>query len=133
MNVQSLFLISRASTGIDDSSYPGIGTLISDYFPPHQRSRIFGFLQLSIPLGYLLGLILALKFSPRYGWRTIYLFTGALGIFLAILIYFGVKDTPRGSSEPQLSSISDLEIAKVQWENITIFWRWHIKHIYKCH
>jgi len=37
------FLISRASTGIDDSSYPGIGTLISDYFPPKQRSRIFGF------------------------------------------------------------------------------------------
>jgi MFS family permease len=47
----TLFMISRASTGIDDSSYPGIGSLISDYFSPDKRSRIFGFLQLSIPLG----------------------------------------------------------------------------------
>jgi MFS family permease len=114
-----LFLISRASTGIDDSSYPGIGTLISDYFPPKQRSRIFGFLQLSIPLGYLLGLLLALNFSPRYGWRTIYLFTGSLGLVLSLLIYFGVKDIPRGSSEPQLSSINDLETTKVQWKDIS--------------
>jgi len=113
-----LFLISRASTGIDDSSYPGIGTLISDYFPPKQRSMIFGFLQISIPLGYLLGLFLALNFSPRYGWRAIYLFTGLIGVILSLLIYFGVKDTPRGSSEPQFSSISDLETPKVQWKDI---------------
>ena len=113
-----LFLISRASTGIDDSSYPGIGTLISDYFPPKQRSMIFGFLQISIPLGYLLGLLLALNFSSRYGWRTIYLFTGSLGIVIALLIYIGVKDIPRGSSEPQLSSINNLETTKVQWKDI---------------
>ncbi len=113
-----LFLISRASTGIDDSSYPGIGTLISDYFPPKQRSMIFGFLQLSIPLGYLLGLLLALNFSPKYGWRTIYLFTGSIGLVLALLIYFGVKDTPRGSSEPQFSSIDVIETTKVQWKDI---------------
>ena len=96
------FLISRASTGIDDSSYPGIGSLISDYFPPSQRSRIFGMLQLSIPLGYLLGLILALEFSPIYGWRVLYLITGLIGLLLAVLIYFFVKDVPRGLSEPEL-------------------------------
>jgi MFS family permease len=97
-----LFLISRASTGIDDSSYPGIGSLISDYFPPEKRSRIFGMLQLSIPLGYLLGLILALEFTPLFGWRIIYIFTGTLGLILAILILIGVKDVPRGLSEPDL-------------------------------
>lgn len=97
-----LFLISRASTGIDDSSYPGIGSMISDYFPPEKRSRIFGMLQLSIPLGYLLGLILALEFSPLYGWRIIYIFTGCIGLLLSIVIFFGVKDVPRGFSEPDL-------------------------------
>jgi len=112
------FLLSRASTGIDDSSYPGIGSLISDYFPPAQRSRIFGFLQLSIPLGYLLGLLLALNFSPIYGWRIIYLFTGAIGLLLAILLYFGVKDIPRGSSEPELSLLSNPDTAKAQWNNL---------------
>jgi MFS family permease len=83
--------------------------LISDYFAPGNRSRIFGFLQLSIPLGYLLGLILALNFAPTYGWRVIYLFTGLLGVILAIIIYFGVKDIERGASEPELSSITDYQ------------------------
>jgi len=91
-----LFLISRASTGIDDSSYPGIGSLISDYFPPEKRSRFFGFLQLSIPLGYLLGLLLALNLGEIIGWRMIYIITGFLGLLLSVLIYFGVKDVPRG-------------------------------------
>ena len=107
-----LFLISRASTGIDDSSYPGIASLISDYFPPHKRSRIFGFLQLSIPLGYLLGLLLALNFGPTIGWRMIYIFTGMIGLILSILIYFGVKDIPRGSSEPELASLSEIKLAR---------------------
>jgi len=108
-----LFLISRASTGIDDSSYPGIGSLISDYFPPDKRSRIFGFLQLSIPLGYLLGLVLALKMAPVFGWRIIYLFTGLLGIIMACFIYFGVKDISRGSSEPEFAVLNDLKSHKM--------------------
>jgi len=107
-----LFLISRASTGIDDSSYPGIGSLISDYFPPEKRSRLFGFLQISIPLGYLFGLLLALNLGEIIGWRMIYIFTGFLGLVLSVLIYFGVKDVPRGSSEPELSSIPDIQLTR---------------------
>ncbi|MGB2962631.1 MAG: MFS transporter [Anaerolineales bacterium] len=108
-----LFLISRASTGIDDSSYPGIGSLISDYFPPKQRGRIFGFLQVSIPLGYLFGLILALNFGQIYGWRIIYIFTGLLGLILSGLIYLGVKDIPRGSSEPELASLAEIKATRL--------------------
>lgn len=113
-----LFLISRASTGIDDSSYPGIGSLISDYFPPEKRSRIFGMLQLSIPLGYLLGLILALEFSPQYGWRIIYIFTGSLGLLLSILIFFGVKDVPRGLSEPDLTQPDQFQAPRLELPEI---------------
>ncbi|MGB2956206.1 MAG: MFS transporter [Anaerolineales bacterium] len=107
-----LFLISRASTGIDDSSYPGIASLISDYFSPQKRSRIFGFLQLSIPLGYLLGLLLALNFGQTIGWRMIYILTGMFGLILSALIYFGVKDIPRGSSEPELTSLPEIKLAR---------------------
>src|SRR3972149_6943554 len=54
------FLVTRSETGIDDSSYPGLYSLISDYFGPSVRGRIYGVLQLTQPLGYLLGTILAL-------------------------------------------------------------------------
>jgi MFS family permease len=109
-----LFMITRATTGIDDSSYPGIGSLISDYFPTQQRSRIFGMLQLSIPLGYLLGVILALRFAPQYGWRTIYIGTGALGLLLALLILLGVKDAVRGASEHVALDPADLGHARIE-------------------
>ena len=33
------FLVTRATTGIDDSSYPGIFSLISDYFGPDMRGN----------------------------------------------------------------------------------------------
>jgi MFS family permease len=102
-------MISRASTGIDDSSYPGIGSMISDYYPPENRSRIFGFLQLSIPLGYLLGLVLAINLAPTIGWRNIYIITGSLGVILALIIRLGVKDLPRGSSEPELSNLETID------------------------
>lgn len=109
------FLATRASTGVDDSSYPGLYSLISDYFGPQMRGRVIGLLQLSGPLGYLIGMILALALGGVLGWRTIYLITGSLGILVAILIYFGVKEMPRGKSEPEMAGIENITIYKFSW------------------
>src|SRR5512136_1809965 len=96
------FLATRASTGIDDSSYPGLFSLIADYFGPGVRGKVYGLLQLSQPLGYLLGMILALTLRESVGWRGVFYITGSLGVVLAVLIWFGVKEVPRGKSEPEL-------------------------------
>lgn len=71
-------------------------------------------LQLSIPLGYLLGVILALRYAPQYGWRTIYIGTGALGLLLSVLILLGVKDAPRGASEHVTLDPSELDHARIE-------------------
>ncbi len=107
-----LFTVARASTGIDDSSYPGIASLISDYFPPDRRSGIFGFLQLTIPLGYLAGLYLAMTMRISLGWRFLYILTGLIGILMAILIRIGVQEVPRGASEPELKG-ADIPVTKI--------------------
>lgn len=108
-----LFMLTRASTGIDDSSYSGMASLISDYFPPQKRGRIFGLLQISIPLGYLLGLFFALHFGPRIGWRKVFVITGSMGVLLSVLVAVGVKDVPRGSSEPELADVEYLPPRKI--------------------
>ncbi|GER78551.1 MAG: MFS transporter [Anaerolineales bacterium] len=103
------FLVTRSSTGIDDSSYPGLYSLAADYFGPKLRGRVYGILQLAQPIGYLLGMILALMVAPNLdglifrleGWRTIFLFTGLLGIAMAAVIYFGIKEAPRGQAEEE--------------------------------
>jgi MFS family permease len=117
------FLATRSSTGIDDSSYPGMYSLVADYFSPKIRGKIYGLLQLAQPLGYLMGMILALMVAPLLegkifhleGWRSIFLITGSLGIVLAVIIYFGIKEVPRGQSEPEFEGMEEIGQVRFNW------------------
>jgi MFS family permease len=109
------FLGTRASTGIDDSSYPGLYSLVADYYPPKVRGKVYGILQVPQPLGYLAGMILALIVAPMLdgklfnleGWRSIFLITGFLGIIMAVVIFLFVKDMPRGQAEPEFDGMEN--------------------------
>jgi len=113
-----LFLATRAATGIDDSSYPGLYSLISDYYPPRKRGKIYGFLQVAQPAGYLLGMILALAFGASFGWRNVFFLTGGLGILLSAVIFLFVKDRPRGAAEPELAAAEHLERFAFSWKTV---------------
>src|SRR6266540_3327965 len=107
------FRVTRASTGIDDSSYPGLYSLVADYFGPHLRGKIYGLLQLAQPLGYLMGVVMALIIAPMIGgWRQAFYITGSLGLVVAAFIYFGVKEMPRGQAEPEFESKGAEEIGQ---------------------
>ncbi len=110
------FLVTRASTGVDDSSYPGLYSLLADYFEPEKRSKVYGILQLSQPIGYLVGMVMALMVAPIIGWRTVFYITGALGLVLAVTIYFGVKEMPRGQSEPEFEGMDEIQQFNFSWE-----------------
>ncbi len=110
------FVITRASTGVDDSSYPGLYSLIADYFEPDKRSKVYGLLQLSQPIGYLVGMVMALMLAPVIGWRTVFYITGALGIVLSITIYFGVKEMPRGKAEPEFEGMDEIGQFNFSWD-----------------
>ena len=109
------FVATRASTGIDDSSYPGLYTLVADYFGPEMRSKVYGLLQLSQPIGYLLGMIMALMVAPGIGWRNVFFITGGLGLVISVLIYFGVKEMPRGKAEPEFAGMEEMTQFKFSW------------------
>jgi MFS family permease len=104
------FLISRASTGIDDSSYPGLYSLIADYFGPSMRGKVYGLLQLGMPLGYMIGLFAATMLSGVVGWRGVFYITGTLGLLLALLIYTKVREAPRGKAEPELEDLEKIGV-----------------------
>jgi MFS family permease len=115
------FLVTRASTGVDDSSYPGLFTLIADYFGPNLRGKVYGLLQLAQPIGYLLGTVLALIIAPMIGgWRSVFYITGSLGIVIALFIYFGVKEMPRGRAEPEFEGVeaAELEHFHFSWREV---------------
>ncbi len=104
------FLAARASTGIDDSSYPGIFSLVADYFGPGLRGKIYGILQLAQPMGYMLGLVLALFIAASLGWRNVFFITGGVGVVLAVVIFLFVREMPRGKAEPELAELAEIAI-----------------------
>lgn len=110
------FLGTRASTGVDDSSYPGLYSLISDYFGPGVRGKIYGLLQITMPLGYLLGMFMAILLGGSIGWRSVFYITGSLGVLLSVLIFFGVKEAPRGRSEPEMDGLEQVGTYKFDWQ-----------------
>ena len=125
------FLLTRASTGIDDSSYPGLYSLVSDYFGPSVRGKIYGLLELSQPLGYLVGMVLGIFLSGAMGWRGVFYLTGSLGVFLAVVIFFGVREAPRGKSEPELADLETVGQYRFDWNTArqlfkkpTLRWLW---------
>jgi MFS family permease len=91
-------------------------SLIADYFGPSMRGKIYGILQLAQPLGYMLGLIVASVVSGMIGWRGVFYITGTLGLLLAIVIFFGVKEAPRGKSEPELADLEQIGIYRFDKE-----------------
>lgn len=102
------FLVTRASTGIDDSSYPGIYSLLSDYFGPRIRGKVYGFLQTAMPFGYMLGLVLATTLGGRLGWRSVFFITGGVGVLLALVIFSGVREAARGRAEPEMADLEQV-------------------------
>lgn len=113
------FLVTRSSTGIDDSSYPGMYSLISDLYSPKVRGKVYGILQLTQPIGYLIGMVVALMLTEAIGgWKNIFIITGSLGIILAGVIYFTVKDVPRGSSETELQGV-EIQQHKFNWKSLS--------------
>jgi MFS family permease len=120
------FIGTRASTGVDDSSYPGLFTLVADYFEPTLRGKVYGLLQLTQPIGYLLGTVMALMIAPLIGgWRSVFYITGSLGIVVAAFIFFGVKEMPRGKAEPEFdgAEAKALEHFHFSWTEVREIFR----------
>ena len=110
-----VFVATRASTGIDDASDTGIYSLLADYFAPAVRGRVYGLLQISAPLGYIAGMVLATAFKDVIGWRGVFYVTGSLGLVLSAIIFLGVRDAARGSSEPELQNVALLQEHHFEW------------------
>ena len=111
------FLVTRASTGIDNSSYPGLYSLVADYFGPALRGKIYGLLQLAQPMGYLIGMVMALMIAPIIGgWRQAFYVTGSLGLVVAVLIFFGVREMPRGKAEPEFEGMEEITQFHFSWQ-----------------
>jgi len=77
------------------------------------RGKVYGLLQMAQPLGFMLGTILATMLGGAMGWRSVFFITGAAGILVAALIFFGVREPRRGQSEPEMAGLGEIAVHRI--------------------
>ena len=99
-------LFARGSVGVGEASYAAISpALISDYYPPERRGRVFAIFYLAIPVGSAVGYLLGGAIEARFGWRAAFFAVGLPGLLLALLTLTasdpprGINDTPAAARE----------------------------------
>lgn len=84
---------------------PPAQSLLADYYPPAERARAIGIFMMSATVGYAVALVLGGWITEHYGWRATFLVVGLLGLALAPIVHFVLKEpriSPRfaGNSAP---------------------------------
>lgn len=94
-NFVELF-VARMAVGIGEAGcVPASHSLIGDMFPPHRRAFAIGIFQAGGLIGMSLGLAGAGWVAEAYGWRAALLVAGAIGLPVALLLYFTLPEPAR--------------------------------------
>lgn len=94
-NFWQLFLF-RLGVGVGEAG--GVApsySLISSYFPAHQRARALAIYSLGIPIGLAAGTILGAWIAATVDWRWAFIIVGLAGVLVAPVFRLVVKEPPR--------------------------------------
>lgn len=90
---------ARSAVGVGEASYAAVSpALISDYYPPQRRGRVFAIFYLAIPVGSAVGYLLGGFLEHHFGWRAAFFAVGLPGVLLALLT-LSAPDPPRGIND----------------------------------
>ena len=90
-------LAARVGVGVGEAGgSPPAHSIISDYFPPHQRGTALSFYSMGIYIGILLGFAGGGWVAEHFGWRSAFFLVGIPGIFYALVVLWLVREPKRG-------------------------------------
>lgn len=94
-------LAARMLVGIGEAGCtPPANSLISDYFVPKSRPTALGIYAMGVTAGGVLAQIFGGSILEIFTWREAFIYVGAPGIVIGILVLLTVKEPPRGYSDP---------------------------------
>ncbi len=74
-------------------------SLISDLFPSRLRSTALGIYYMGAGIGAAASAVVGAVVAAHYGWRAAFVVAGLPGILLGVLVWFSLRDVPRGAQE----------------------------------
>ena len=113
-----LFL-SRMSVAIGEAGgmAPSI-SLVSDLYPPKQRSTVISLFMTGPNLAVVIGLSLGGWIAQQYGWRATFLVFGLPGIILGLFVWWFVKEPIRGGFDQPAEITEHLAPSESLWQQV---------------
>ena len=116
-------VLARIGVGVGEAGgSPPSHSIISDYFPPEKRGTALSVYSMGVYIGVLLGFLIGGFIAQRYGWRYAFFALGIPGMIYAAVLYFTVKEPPKGMSdkaETEVESASFWEVMKLLFSKKT--------------
>ena len=117
-------LLARVGVGVGEAGgSPPAHSMISDYFPAHQRATALSIYSMGIYVGILAGYSLGGWIDATYGWRMAFYALGIPGIIYALLLFFTVKEPPKGHSDAVAKIMGNQKAMEAEasfWEVVRI-------------
>lgn len=86
----------RLLTGLAiGSCMPNFTVLTAEYIPAHRQAFFITILYSAIPIGGIAGGLLAPLVIAAGGWQAVFILSGAIPLGIAILLFFGLPESPR--------------------------------------
>ena len=106
--------LARIGVGIGEAGCsPPAHSMISDLYPPEQRSTAMGFYTLGISTGIALAYLGGGWVAQNIGWRAAFYIVGVPGLLLAVVVRFTLTEPVRGASENRQDSGAHPSVADV--------------------
>lgn len=82
-----MLLFWRAMVGVGEASYATVSPAwLSDVYPPEKRNNALTVFYTAIPIGAAIGSVVGGIIAAKYGWRHAFIYAGAPGLVLALLL-----------------------------------------------
>lgn len=93
-------LLFRIGVGVGEAGgVPPATSIISDYFRQNRRATAMSIYGLGPPIGVMIGIAAGGWLAEYVGWRNTFYVIGVLGIVIAPIAYFTLRELPRGHSD----------------------------------
>lgn len=92
--------LARIGVGVGEAGFsPPAHSIISDLYPPKERSTAMGIFTLGISIGIMLAYLAGGWVAQNIGWREAFYLVGIPGLLLALVVRFTLKEPVRGMSD----------------------------------
>ena len=93
-------LLSRVGVGTGEAGFTApTSSLVADHFPRERRATGMALIMLGLPIGAMMGALLAGVIAEHWGWRAVFFAFGIPGLLVALTVWLGLTEPPRGLAD----------------------------------